>query len=37
MYCIKVIGNEEVVDVARKAKVELLKHFPCLEDVLNSK
>lgn len=24
-------------DIARKAKVELLKHFPCLEDVLNNK
>ena len=22
--------------IARKAKVELLKHFPCLEDVLNN-
>ena len=31
------VAQKEVVDVARKAKVELLKHFPCLEDVLNSK
>ena len=29
------IAQKEVVDVARKAKVELLKHFPCLEEVLN--
>lgn len=27
------IAQKEVVDVARKAKVELLKHFPCLEEV----
>lgn len=26
--------SEEIVDVARKAKIELLKHFPCLEDVI---
>ena len=31
------VAQLEVVDVARKAKVELLKHFPCLEDVLNNK
>lgn len=31
------VAQKEVVDVARKAKVELLKHFPCLEDVLNNK
>lgn len=31
------IAQKEIVDVARKAKVELLKHFPCLEDVLNNK
>lgn len=31
------VAQREVVDVARKAKVELLKHFPCLEDVLNNK
>ena len=39
MFYIKVTGDDsikkEVVDVARKAKVELLKHFPCLEEVLN--
>ena len=29
------VAQLEVVDVARKAKVELLKHFPCLEEVLN--
>ncbi len=29
------VAQLEVVDVARKAKVELLKHFPCFEDVLN--
>ena len=28
------ISQKEVVDVARKAKIELLKHFPCLEDVI---
>ena len=28
------IAQKEVVDVARKAKIELLKHFPCLEDVI---
>lgn len=30
------IAQKEVVDVARKAKVELLKHFPCLQDVLDN-
>ena len=29
------VAQKEVVDVARKAKVELLKHFPCLELLLN--
>ena len=29
------VAQLEVVDVARKVKVELLKHFPCLEEVLN--
>ena len=29
------VAQLEVVDVARKAKVELLKHFPCLEEVLS--
>lgn len=29
------IAQKEVVDVARKVKVELLKYFPCLEEVLN--
>ena len=29
------VAQKEVVDVARKVKVELLKHFPCLEEVLN--
>ena len=29
------VAQKEVVDVARKAKVELLKHFPCLEEVFN--
>lgn len=28
------VAQKEVVDVARKAKIELLKHFPCLEDVV---
>ena len=28
------VAQKEVVDVARKAKVELLKHFPCLEEVV---
>lgn len=28
------VAQKEVVDVARKAKIELLKHFPCLEDVI---
>lgn len=28
------VAQKEVVDVARKAKIELLKHFPCLEEVL---
>ena len=27
-------AQKEVVDVARKAKVELLKHFPCLAEVI---
>lgn len=31
------VAQKEVVDVARKAKIELLKHFPCLEEVLNNK
>ncbi len=30
------VAQKEVVDIARKAKVELLKHFPCLEYVLNN-
>ena len=29
------VAQREIVDVARKAKVELLKHFPCLEEVLS--
>ena len=29
------IAQKEIVDVARKVKVELLKYFPCLEEVLN--
>lgn len=29
------VAQKEVVDVARKAKVELLKHFPFLEEVIN--
>ena len=28
------VAQKEVVDVARKAKVELLKHFPFLEEVI---
>lgn len=28
------VAQKEVVDIARKAKVELLKHFPFLEDVI---
>ena len=28
------VAQREIVDVARKAKVELLKHFPCLEEVV---
>ncbi len=28
------VAQLEVVDVARKAKIELLKHFPCLEEVI---
>lgn len=28
------VAQKEVVDVARKVKIELLKHFPCLEEVL---
>lgn len=31
------VAQKEVVDVARKAKVELLKHFPCLSVVLDAK
>lgn len=31
------VAQKEIVDVARKAKVELLKYFPCLEEVLNNK
>ena len=31
------VAQKEVVDIARKAKAELLKYFPCLEDVLNNK
>lgn len=27
-------AQKEVVDVARKVKVELLKHFPCLAEVI---
>ena len=30
------IVQKEAVDVARKAKVELLKHFPCLQEVLGN-
>ena len=28
------VAQKEVVDVARKVKVELLKHFPCLSEVI---
>ena len=28
------VAQKEVVDVARKAKVELLKHFPFLGEVI---
>lgn len=28
------VAQKEVVDVARKAKIELLKHFPCLSEVI---
>lgn len=28
------VAQKEIVDVARKVKVELLKHFPCLEEVI---
>ena len=28
------VAQKEVVDIARKAKVELLKHFPFLEEVI---
>ena len=28
------VAQKEVVDVARKSKVELLKHFPFLEEML---
>ena len=31
------VAQKEVVDVARKAKVELLKYFPFLEDVIEGK
>ena len=31
------VAQKEVVDVARKAKVELLKHFPFLEEVMDNK
>ena len=31
------VAQKEVVDVARKAKVELLKHFPFLEEVIEKK
>lgn len=31
------VAQKEVVDVARKAKVELLKHFPFLEEVIENK
>ena len=31
------VAQKEVVDVARKAKVELLKYFPFLEDVIKEK
>lgn len=29
------VAQKEVVDVARKVKVELLKHFPCLAEVIS--
>ena len=29
------VAQKEVVDVARKVKVELLKHFPCLSEVIS--
>lgn len=28
------VAQKEVVDIARKAKAELLKHFPFLEEVI---
>ena len=28
------VAQKEVVDIARKAKVEILKHFPCLSEVI---
>lgn len=28
------VAQKEIVDVARKAKIELLKHFPCLSEVI---
>lgn len=31
------VAQKEVVDIARKAKVELLKYFPFLEDVIKEK
>ena len=30
------VAQKEVVDVARKVKIELLKYFPCLGEVLNN-
>ena len=29
------VAQKEIVDVARKVKVELLKHFPCLAEVIS--
>ena len=31
------VAQKEVVDVARKVKVELLKYFPFLEEVIEKK
>ena len=28
------VAQKEIVDVARKVKKELLKHFPCLSEVI---
>ena len=28
------VSQKEIVDVARKVKVELLKYFPCLFEVI---